>query len=244
MLGLPDGITACLFDLDGVLTNTAAVHAKAWKQMFDAFLGDRGRSSRRDYDAYVDGKPREDGIRDFLASRDVHPIRRPRSRARRRARTTLVLKLIHDEGVEAYPGSRPLPEGRAATPACDARSSPRATTPRRCCEVTGHRPSTSRSASTATSSTRSACAASPRRTRSSEGARRLGVRARAGRRVRGRAGRASRPGRAGKLRLRRRRRPRRPARGAAASTAPTSSSTTWPSCCDHASRVHASSRGR
>ena len=78
MLGLPDDVHACLFDLDGVLTDTASVHRKAWKAMFDDFL--RGRAQRTgkdfvpfdadaDYLTYVDGKTREDGIRSFLASR-------------------------------------------------------------------------------------------------------------------------------------------------------------------------------
>ncbi len=76
-LGLPDHIAACLFDLDGVLTDTASVHAKAWKQMFDEFLHERDGDnfvpfdSHADYDTYVDGKPREDGVRDFLASRGI-----------------------------------------------------------------------------------------------------------------------------------------------------------------------------
>lgn len=80
MLGLPDGITACLFDLDGVLTDTASVHAAAWKDTFDEYL--QRRSEREDepfrpfdrhddYDDYVDGKPRSDGVRDFLASRGI-----------------------------------------------------------------------------------------------------------------------------------------------------------------------------
>ena len=69
MLGLPDGIRACLFDLDGVLTQTAKVHAAAWKEMFDEFLRERAEQHRRassspfdpvaDYDEYVDGKPRD-----------------------------------------------------------------------------------------------------------------------------------------------------------------------------------------
>jgi beta-phosphoglucomutase family hydrolase len=78
-LGLPDGVTACLFDLDGVLTDTAAVHAAAWAKAFDSFLQARAREhgaefvpfSRQDYLAYVDGKPRADGVRDFLASRGI-----------------------------------------------------------------------------------------------------------------------------------------------------------------------------
>src|SRR5438445_775639 len=81
MLGLPETVTACLFDLDGVLTQTAKVHAAAWKQMFDAYLRDRAARSHQDfvpfdqvtdYDEYVDGKPRSDGVRSFLASRGIH----------------------------------------------------------------------------------------------------------------------------------------------------------------------------
>jgi beta-phosphoglucomutase family hydrolase len=77
MLGLPDHITTCLFDLDGVLTQTAKVHCAAWKDMFDAFLRQRDGAGFTpfdpvaDYDDYVDGKPREDGVRDFLASRGI-----------------------------------------------------------------------------------------------------------------------------------------------------------------------------
>jgi beta-phosphoglucomutase family hydrolase len=80
VLGLPDGVTACLFDLDGVLTDTAAVHASAWKQTFDELLQERAGQddadfvafdAHRDYLAYVDGKPRDAGVRDFLASRDI-----------------------------------------------------------------------------------------------------------------------------------------------------------------------------
>ena len=80
MLGLPNGVTACLFDLDGVLTDTAAVHAAAWKRTFDELLVERSEASgcaqrpfdHADYLAYVDGKPRQDGVRDFLNSRDIH----------------------------------------------------------------------------------------------------------------------------------------------------------------------------
>ena len=79
-LGLPDAARACLFDLDGVITRTAAVHARAWKEMFDAFLRERSERTgepfvpfdpRADYDRYVDGKPRADGTRSFLASRGI-----------------------------------------------------------------------------------------------------------------------------------------------------------------------------
>src|SRR5436309_5982065 len=79
-LGLPDSIAVCLFDLDGVLTQTATVHAAAWKQMFDEFLRARAEhdgtefvpfDAHEDYDRYVDGKPRLDGTRDFLTSRGI-----------------------------------------------------------------------------------------------------------------------------------------------------------------------------
>ena len=76
---LPDAITACLFDMDGVLTRTATVHAKAWAEAFDTLLRQRALHGpafvpfdpKADYTAHVDGKPREDGVRDFLASRGI-----------------------------------------------------------------------------------------------------------------------------------------------------------------------------
>jgi beta-phosphoglucomutase family hydrolase len=116
VLGLPAGVTACLFDLDGVLTKTAEVHARAWKQTFDAFLEKRGEKPFdlvRDYDEYVDGKPRLDGVRDFLASRrielpDGSPDDPPDAQSIHglaNAKNELVLRLIRDEGVEPYEGS-------------------------------------------------------------------------------------------------------------------------------------------
>jgi beta-phosphoglucomutase family hydrolase len=108
MLGLPEGVTACLFDLDGVLTKTAVVHAHAWKQMFDQYLSEQGGQApfdeHRDYDTYVDGKPRSGGIRDFLASRGLHPDDAEVQRLGD-IKNELVLKLIKSEGVQAYPGS-------------------------------------------------------------------------------------------------------------------------------------------
>src|SRR5262245_3841892 len=80
MLGLPDTIRACLFDLDGVLTDTASVHRKAWKAMFDSYLRERADrtgdkfvefDTEHDYLDYVDGKKREDGVRSFLAARGI-----------------------------------------------------------------------------------------------------------------------------------------------------------------------------
>jgi beta-phosphoglucomutase family hydrolase len=108
MLGLPDGVTACLFDLDGVLTKTATVHARAWKQMFDDYLREqvdqRPFDEHDDYDTYVDGKPRSAGVRDFLASRNLHPSDEEIARLGD-IKNELVLELIRTQGVEAYPGS-------------------------------------------------------------------------------------------------------------------------------------------
>jgi beta-phosphoglucomutase family hydrolase len=116
MLGLPDAITACLFDLDGVLTKTAELHARAWKEVFDAFLQARGEKPFdlvRDYDEYVDGKPRLDGVRDFLASRGIElpegsrddPPASETIQGLANAKNELVLRLIREEGVEPYEGS-------------------------------------------------------------------------------------------------------------------------------------------
>jgi len=122
VLGLPDGIAACLFDLDGVLTQTAKVHAGAWKQMFDEFLRERAEQTgepfrpfdaRADYDRYVDGKPRYDGVASFLESRAIElPVGTPDDPPDRRTvdglgnrKNELVLSLIGRDGVEAYEGS-------------------------------------------------------------------------------------------------------------------------------------------
>jgi beta-phosphoglucomutase family hydrolase len=80
MLGLPDTVRACLFDLDGVLTDTASVHKKAWKTMFDSYLRERAQRTGEpfvefdiadDYLTYIDGKKREDGVRSFLSARGI-----------------------------------------------------------------------------------------------------------------------------------------------------------------------------
>jgi beta-phosphoglucomutase family hydrolase len=122
MLGLPDGVRACLFDLDGVLTQTAKVHAAAWKQMFDAYLESRAAASGgefvpfddvADYDRYVDGKPRRDGVRSFLGSRGIElPAGTPDDPPNRETvaglgnrKNEIVLRIIHERGVEPYEGS-------------------------------------------------------------------------------------------------------------------------------------------
>ncbi|MEA2233579.1 MAG: hypothetical protein QOD83_3395 [Solirubrobacteraceae bacterium] len=116
MLGLPDTITACLFDLDGVLTRTAEVHARAWKTTFDEFLRTRDQPPfelPRDYDEYVDGKPRLDGVRSFLRSRGIElpegapddPVTTQTIHALGTRKNELVLKLIRADGVEVYEGS-------------------------------------------------------------------------------------------------------------------------------------------
>ncbi|MEV4421903.1 beta-phosphoglucomutase family hydrolase [Patulibacter sp. NPDC049589] len=125
MTQLPDGVRACLFDMDGVLTDTARIHAAAWKDAFDAFLTARAASDHpdgedlrpfdlhADYEAHVDGLPREDGVRAFLQARrisipdgsdddgadaaTVHGIAT--------AKNDRVGPLIDREGVELYPGT-------------------------------------------------------------------------------------------------------------------------------------------
>ena len=119
MLGLPDAVRACLFDMDGVLTRTATVHAAAWKQMFDEFLRERDGDAFTpfdpvaDYDEYVDGKRREDGTRSFLRSRGIElPEGSPGDRAGAATvnglserKNALVLEKIREDGVEMYDGS-------------------------------------------------------------------------------------------------------------------------------------------
>ncbi len=122
MLGLPDGIRGCLFDLDGVLTKTAKVHDAAWKEMFDSYLRDRSERTGQpfvpfdpvaDYDEYVDGKPRDEGTRSFLASRgielpeggqddppDAETIHGLGSR-----KNEILLQRLRTDGVEAYESS-------------------------------------------------------------------------------------------------------------------------------------------
>lgn len=120
MLGLPDGTRACLFDLDGVLTDTASVHAAAWKQMFDDYLRERDGDGFRpfdvsaDYGPYVDGKPRLDGTDSFLRSRGIEL---PHDELVRLStiKNDLVQEKIVSVGVEVYPGSvRYLKAVRAA----------------------------------------------------------------------------------------------------------------------------------
>jgi beta-phosphoglucomutase family hydrolase len=119
---LPDGIVACLFDLDGVLTQTAKVHAAAWKQMFDAYLAAHARRAGEpfrpfelpgDYVRYVDGKLRADGVRSFLASRAIvvpegspdDPPSADTVHGLGTRKNDLVLQLIRTQGVDVYPGS-------------------------------------------------------------------------------------------------------------------------------------------
>ena len=117
-----ENFDACLFDLDGVITKTAAVHAKAWKAMFNEYLADRAEKTQSefvpftiegDYASYVDGKPRYDGVRSFLESRNIDlPHGTPDDSSdvetvcglgNRKNET--VVKTLETDGVEVYPGS-------------------------------------------------------------------------------------------------------------------------------------------
>ncbi|MEU5694943.1 beta-phosphoglucomutase family hydrolase [Actinosynnema sp. NPDC020468] len=114
-LGLPDGITACLFDLDGVLTSTAVLHRHAWRSTFDEFLVPRGERpfTESDYVKYVDGRPRYDGVRTFLASRDItvpegdpgDPPDLDTVHGIGNRKNDLLEEIIRKEGVSPYPGS-------------------------------------------------------------------------------------------------------------------------------------------
>jgi beta-phosphoglucomutase family hydrolase len=121
VLGLPDSVRAGLFDLDGVLTRTAAVHAAAWKQTFDAYLQARAARtgeafvpfSEADYDQFVDGRPRVEGTRTFLASRGIElpeggPDDAPGAETvagLANAKNRNVLERFRRGGVETYDGS-------------------------------------------------------------------------------------------------------------------------------------------
>jgi beta-phosphoglucomutase family hydrolase len=121
-LGLPPAIAACLFDLDGVLTPTATIHASAWKTMFDAFLQHSSRATGgslqpfdavADYDQYVDGKPREDGVRSFLAARHItlpegsvdDPPEAETIHGLGNRKDQLFLHLLRTDGIKPYEGS-------------------------------------------------------------------------------------------------------------------------------------------
>jgi beta-phosphoglucomutase family hydrolase len=116
-LGLPQSVRACLFDLDGVLTRTATVHMAAWKRTFDEFLRSHEPGapefSQLDYNRFVDGKPRADGVRDFLASRGIvlpegsagDPPDAATVQGIGSRKNDLVLRELEEHGVEVYPGS-------------------------------------------------------------------------------------------------------------------------------------------
>ncbi len=122
MLGLPDGVRACLFDLDGVLTQTAKVHAAAWKEAFDGYLRQRAERTGddfvpfdaiADYDSFVDGKPRADGTRSFLQSRQIDlpegdaddPPDAETVQGVGNRKNDILLRRIRADGVQAYDGS-------------------------------------------------------------------------------------------------------------------------------------------
>jgi beta-phosphoglucomutase family hydrolase len=121
-VGLPDGVRAALFDLDGVLTDTASVHAAAWKEMFDGYLKARAEKNgeefkpfdiKTDYPSYVDGKRRQDGTRSFLESRDIHlpdgsPDDAPEAETINglgNRKNDLVQDKIQKDGVKVFPGT-------------------------------------------------------------------------------------------------------------------------------------------
>jgi beta-phosphoglucomutase family hydrolase len=123
VLGLPEKVRACLFDLDGVLTDTASVHTKAWKAMFDAFLSERAKQTGEefvpfdaaaDYRQYVDGKKRDDGVRSFLDSRGIEipdgnpddPDDADTVYGLGNRKNDMFNKVLKKDGVEVFDGSR------------------------------------------------------------------------------------------------------------------------------------------
>jgi beta-phosphoglucomutase family hydrolase len=117
-----DQYDAVLLDLDGVITDTASIHAACWKQMLDEYLQKRAAQTGQafrpfdiatDYRLYVDGKPRYDGVRDFLTSRDIQlPQGSPEDSPQAETidglgnrKNDLVNKIIEEKGVEPYEGS-------------------------------------------------------------------------------------------------------------------------------------------
>jgi beta-phosphoglucomutase family hydrolase len=123
VLGLPDSVHACLFDLDGVLTDTASVHTQAWKAMFDDFLRKRADEKGeefvpfdpdKDYRKYVDGKPREDGVRSFLESRGIElpegdaddPPDADTVHGLGTRKNDAFQEALHKDGVKVFDGSR------------------------------------------------------------------------------------------------------------------------------------------
>ncbi|MFC0507718.1 beta-phosphoglucomutase family hydrolase [Micromonospora costi] len=122
MLGLPAHVIACLFDLDGVLTQTARVHNAAWTETFDAYLRQHAAATGQpyrpfdpgpDYNRYVDGRPRADGVRTFLASRGIvlpegSPDDPPDAETVNgvgNRKNVLLLERLRTQGVDVYPGS-------------------------------------------------------------------------------------------------------------------------------------------
>jgi beta-phosphoglucomutase family hydrolase len=153
MLGLPDTVTACLFDLDGVLTDTASVHKKAWKAMFDSYLRCHAERSGEpfvafdiaaDYQTYVDGKKREDGVRSFLAARKItlpegDPDDDPSAETVHglgNRKNALFHETIRKDGVKVFEGSRRYLEAVVAAELAVAVVSSSANT-REVLEVTG-----------------------------------------------------------------------------------------------------------
>jgi beta-phosphoglucomutase family hydrolase len=122
VLGLPAHVTACLFDLDGVLTQTAVVHNAAWEETFNSLLRQRAEAAHEpfhpydpgpDYNRYVDGRPRADGVRTFLASRGIMlPEGKPDDppdadtvNGVGNRKNVILLRRIREGGVMVYEGS-------------------------------------------------------------------------------------------------------------------------------------------
>ena len=115
VIGLPENVTTLLFDLDGVLTGTAELHRAAWKETFDPLLATRGLPpfTEADYNNHVDGRPRFDGVRSFLTSRNIElpegapdaPPSDDTVQGVGNRKNERVQQIIAERGVNPYPGS-------------------------------------------------------------------------------------------------------------------------------------------
>ena len=191
MLGLPDAVTACLFDMDGVITQTAKVHDAAWKEMFDEFLRAWSAAHNQpfvpfdpvhDYDEYVDGKPRLEGtcvLPGVPGDRAARRARSPTRRARPPSGAWATRRTSSSQRCSSATACRPTrarsaTSRRRARPGCAPRSCRRAPTPRRCSRRPAW-PACSRSGSTTRWPRRPTCSGKPAPDTFLEAARLLGV---------------------------------------------------------------------
>lgn len=114
LVGLAPGTEVCIFDLEGVLTDSGVLHARAWAEVFDDLLRTLAEQTdlhfvpfdvRDDYRAYVEGRPRLEGVHAFLASRGIH-LSEERAHELAKRKASVLAHGLHERGVTALPGAR------------------------------------------------------------------------------------------------------------------------------------------